>query len=84
MNMLDASKAAAESLTAAFQKLAPPPGERDDKLLWGAKAIGAAINQTKRQTDYLLQNKLIRCAGQKGNKWFAPRKALRREFGLEH
>jgi hypothetical protein len=53
-----------------------------DEILWGADKIGPAINRSPRQAYWLLQCGRIKCAQKKGPHWFAPRSALRREFGL--
>jgi hypothetical protein len=51
----------------------------NDDLLWGAKAIAAAINQTPRQTHYQLEKGLLP-AGRQGDRWVASRKALAEHF----
>jgi hypothetical protein len=48
-------------------------------LIWGIKAIAAAVNLTPRQTHYQLTSGLIP-AGQQGEKWVASRKVLRDHF----
>ncbi len=48
-------------------------------LIWGVKAIAAAINQTPRQTHYQLQEGLLP-GGQQGDRWVASRRALREHF----
>ena len=50
-------------------------------LLWGAAAIGEAINRTPRQAHYLLDNGEIQCAQKKGGRWVCSRAALLRELG---
>jgi hypothetical protein len=48
--------------------------------LWGAKAIGAAIDRTPKQTYYLLNKGLIRSARRVGDQWVADKDDLQREF----
>jgi hypothetical protein len=48
--------------------------------LWGAKAIGAVIDRNQKQTFYLLNKGLIRCARRIGDQWVADRDDLQREF----
>jgi hypothetical protein len=48
-------------------------------LLWGVKAIAAAVNLSPRQAHYQLERGLLP-AGQQGEKWVASRKALREHF----
>jgi hypothetical protein len=48
--------------------------------LWGAKAIGAAIDRTPKQTFYLLNKGLIRSARRVGEQWVADHDDLQREF----
>jgi hypothetical protein len=48
-------------------------------LIWGVKAIAAAINQSPRQTHYQLEKGLLP-GGQQGERWVASRKALQEHF----
>jgi hypothetical protein len=48
--------------------------------LWGAKAIGAPINRTPKQTYYLLSKGLIRSAKRVGEQWVVDKDDLQREF----
>jgi hypothetical protein len=48
--------------------------------LWGAKAIGAAIDRNQKQTFYLLNKGLIRSARRVGEQWVADKDDLQREF----
>jgi hypothetical protein len=48
--------------------------------LWGAEAIGAAINRKPKQTYYLLRKGLIRSARRVGEQWVADHDDLQREF----
>jgi hypothetical protein len=50
-------------------------------IVWGARAIGEAINRSQRQTHYLLEQGLIRSAQKVGSTWTATRSGLREEFG---
>jgi hypothetical protein len=50
------------------------------KLIWGARAIGAIINRTERQTHYLLEQGLIQAARKVGEQWTASEVGLRRQF----
>jgi hypothetical protein len=52
-------------------------------ILWGAKAIGAAINKNAHHTSYLLRTGAIECAVKKGALWCADAEALRKEFKCE-
>jgi hypothetical protein len=52
-----------------------------DKPVWGAKAIGAEISRSARQTHYLLEKGHIKSARRVGGRWTAVPSALRREFG---
>jgi hypothetical protein len=56
--------------------------EHDDDLgiVWGAEAIGRVINQTPRQTHYMLSRALIKAARQCGGKWYADKAGLRAQF----
>jgi hypothetical protein len=56
--------------------------EHDDDLgiVWGAEAIGRVINQTQRQTHYMLSRGLIKAARQCGGKWYADKAGLRAQF----
>jgi hypothetical protein len=56
--------------------------EDDDELgiVWGAEAIGRVINQTPRQTHYMLSRGLINAARQCGGKWYADKAGLRAQF----
>ena len=53
-------------------------------LVWGARAIGAVIGRTERQTHYLLESGAIRAARKVSTKarsqWFAPISGLRAQF----
>ena len=48
--------------------------------LWGAEAIGAAINRKPKQTYYLLRKGLIRSARRVGEQWVVDKDDLQREF----
>ena len=48
--------------------------------LWGAKAIGAAIDRNQKQTFYLLNKGLIRSARRVGEQWVVDKDDLQREF----
>lgn len=48
-------------------------------LIWGADAIAAAINKSRRQTFYLLEGGLIP-AKKIGRQWCAQRSQLREHF----
>ncbi len=48
-------------------------------LIWGAEAIAAVINQTVRQTNYMLAKRQLP-AKKVGGKWVASRRGLRRHF----
>jgi hypothetical protein len=50
----------------------------EDKLIWGARAIGAALNLDPRQTFYQLELGRVPGARKWGRKWSAPSKILRR------
>lgn len=52
----------------------------DPEIVWGAEAIGRVINQTPRQTHYLLQKGLIKAARQCGGRWYADKSGLRAQF----
>jgi hypothetical protein len=56
--------------------------EHDDDLgiVWGAEAIGRVINQTPRQTHYMLSRGLINAARQCGGRWYADKAGLRAQF----
>jgi hypothetical protein len=56
--------------------------EPDDDLgvVWGAEAIGRVINQTPRQTHYMLSRGLINAARQCGGRWYADKAGLRAQF----
>jgi hypothetical protein len=56
--------------------------ERSDdfEIVWGAEAIGRVINQTQRQTHYMLSRGLIKAARQCGGKWYADKAGLRAQF----
>jgi hypothetical protein len=56
--------------------------EHDDDLgiVWGAEAIGRVINQTPRQTHYMLSRGLIKAAKQCGGRWYADKAGLRAQF----
>ena len=49
-------------------------------ILWGAAAIGSAINRTEKQTFYLLSRGLIRSAKRVGKTWCADADELQREL----
>jgi hypothetical protein len=51
--------------------------------LWGAAAIGAAINQTPSQTHRLLAKGFIKCARRIGRRWVADSDELDAEFSTE-
>ena len=51
-------------------------GENDEALIWGAAAIGEAINRTSRQTWHLLSIGALP-AWKIGGQWVTTRKALR-------
>jgi hypothetical protein len=51
--------------------------------LWGAAAIGAAINRNPRQVYYLLESGLIRSAKRVGERWVVDKDDLQREFGAQ-
>ena len=60
---------------------ATPAGEAImSRKLWGAQAIGAAINRTPKQTFYLLNKGLIRSAQRIGTQWVADADDLHCEF----
>jgi hypothetical protein len=65
--------------------LAPPvKGENQpfvDDFVWGARAIGAVIGRSARQTHHLLENGLIKSAKKVGGLWCCNRSALLKEFG---
>jgi hypothetical protein len=48
--------------------------------LWGAAAIGAAIDRKPKQTYYLLNKGLIRSARRVGEQWVVDKDDLQREF----
>lgn len=50
------------------------------RKLWGAEAIGAAINRNPKQTYHLLSKGLIRSAKRIGERWVADEDDLQREF----
>jgi hypothetical protein len=50
-------------------------------VAWGARAIGAVINRTERQTNHLLIKGHIKSARKVGGVYAADVGALRREFG---
>ncbi|RWF41854.1 MAG: hypothetical protein EOS65_10955 [Mesorhizobium sp.] len=56
--------------------------EDDDKIIWGAKAIGQEIDRTERQTFHLLERGLLP-ATKVGDQWTSTRRRLRRMFGGE-
>lgn len=57
-----------------------PPGDLD--LIWGAKAIGVAINRTPRITFALLEGGHIDGARKVGGRWCVSLRKLREAFGL--
>jgi hypothetical protein len=52
-------------------------------LIWGLDNIGRVINRSRRQTEYLLHQGAIKCAGKKMGRWYVSRSALLREFGVQ-
>jgi hypothetical protein len=52
------------------------------RKIWGAEAIGAAINRNPKQTYYLLNKGLIRSAQRIGTQWVADEDDLQREFSI--
>jgi hypothetical protein len=50
-------------------------------LLWGAAAIGEAINRTPRQAHYLLSSGELKSAKKLNGRWVASRASLLRELG---
>jgi hypothetical protein len=53
-----------------------------DTLLWGGRAIGAAIGKSQKATLHMLERGQIKSAVKRCSQWTAWRNALRREFGL--
>jgi hypothetical protein len=60
------------------KKGSEPSTENDDTLVWGAKAIGAALNLADQKTFYQLERGRIEGAFKMGARWAAPRRILRR------
>lgn len=57
------------------------PERNDDlEIVWGAAEIGRVINQTRRQTHYMLSRGLIKAARQCGGRWYADKAGLRAQF----
>jgi hypothetical protein len=56
--------------------------QTDDVLLWGGRAIGAAININQSKALRFLEQGRIKCAIKRDGLWTAWRNAVRREFGL--
>jgi hypothetical protein len=56
--------------------------DKESKLAWGAKEIGAEIERSPRQVHHLLKRGLIKSARQIGGRYCAGRAALRKEFGI--
>jgi hypothetical protein len=54
----------------------------EDVLLWGGRAIGAAINIDQAKALRLLEQGRIKCAIKRDGRWTAWRNAVRREFGF--
>lgn len=54
----------------------------DDVLLWGARAIGAAINLPASAVFPMLVHGRIICAVKRCGRWTAWRRQIRREFGI--
>jgi hypothetical protein len=50
------------------------------KLYGERPAIGRVINQTPRQTHYMLSRGLIKAARQCGGRWYADKVGLRAQF----
>jgi hypothetical protein len=51
--------------------------------LWGAEAIGAAINRNPKQTYHLVKKGLIRSARRVGERWVVDKDDLQREFSVD-
>jgi hypothetical protein len=60
----------------------PTIPDDDDVLLWGARAIGAAINQSPSQIFPMLNHGRLKCAKKRNGRWTTWRRQLRQEFGL--
>jgi hypothetical protein len=54
----------------------------DDVLLWGGRAIGAAISKEEKPALRMLEEGKIRCAKKRGGRRTAWRRQLREEFGI--
>jgi hypothetical protein len=52
-------------------------------LIHGAKAIGAILGKSPRETFYLLERGHIEGAKKLGAQWCVPESKLRQQFGLE-
>jgi hypothetical protein len=61
----------------------PNAGNNEIDLIWGAKAIGAALNLNTRQAFLQLEAGRIPGARKWGRKWSASRAVLRRVLGEE-
>jgi hypothetical protein len=57
--------------------------QNDDVLLWGGRAIGAAINIDQAKALRLPEQGRIKCAIKQQGRWTAWRNPLRREFGFD-
>jgi hypothetical protein len=67
----------------AFMKGQKQSSELDDERLWGARAIGEAIDLTPGAAQNLLGRGLIRGARRVGLKWTITRAELRQTFKPE-
>jgi hypothetical protein len=54
----------------------------DDEILWGAAAIGEAINRDRRSTYHLIYRGLIDVT-QVGSSYISTRRRLNRSLGIE-
>jgi len=52
--------------------------DNDDTLVWGARAIGLALNLPGQKVFYQLERGRIPGAFKMGDRWAAPRRILRR------
>jgi hypothetical protein len=52
-----------------------PKNQHPHDIVWGARAIGAVINRSERETFFLLENDLLPAA-KVGRKWSASRARL--------
>jgi hypothetical protein len=50
-------------------------------LAWGAAEIAEVLGRTERQARHLIDIGAIKSVRRVGNRFYAPRRALRREFG---